>query len=205
MPCYRFCFKGTIPDNEVFPLAIEISIIAQVIIKMHVLWLVKNCIIFCNSHLAQGNYSRGARSRNGCFGLWHNMQEAINVVEENTILKSKITLQSLAQQLSKEKHEAFATWIGKNLWNSGGNWLLISTRIIKTIVTKWFQQQNKFTAEFESTWVIILKQLFAFRRVFAFYLLLVFYIFRNYAHWLFKNIVNLTNRFCIALYLFNKR
>ena len=29
-------------------------------------------------------------------------------MEENTILKIKTTLQSLAQQLSKEKHEAFA-------------------------------------------------------------------------------------------------
>ena len=100
VPCSRFCFKGTIPENEVFSLAIEISIIAQVIIKMHVLWLIKNCIIFCNNRLARGNYSRGARSRNGCFRLWHNTQEAINAMEENTILKNKMTLQSLAQQLS---------------------------------------------------------------------------------------------------------
>ena len=49
-----------------------------------------------------------------------------------------------------------------NLLNSGGNWLLISIQELKTILKKWFQKQNEFTTEFESTRAIIPKQLFAF-------------------------------------------
>ena len=32
---------------------------------------------------------------------------------------------------------------------------------MKTIVTKWFQQQHTFETDFESTWAFTLKQLFA--------------------------------------------
>ena len=92
MPRSCFCFKGTIPDNEVFSLAIEISIIAQVIIEMYALWLVENCIIFCNNHLARGNYSRALDLEMAVLGFGIVTQEAINTMEENTILKSKMTL-----------------------------------------------------------------------------------------------------------------
>ena len=49
-----------------------------------------------------------------------------------------------------------------NLLNSGGNWMLISIQELKTILKEWFQKQNEFTTEFESTQAIIPKQLFAF-------------------------------------------
>ena len=38
-----------------------------------------------------------------------------------------------------------------NLLHSSGNWLLISIQELKTILTEWFQKQNEFTTEFEST------------------------------------------------------
>ena len=37
------------------------------IIEMPALWLVEDCIISCYNHLAQGDYSRGAKCQNGCF------------------------------------------------------------------------------------------------------------------------------------------
>ena len=49
-----------------------------------------------------------------------------------------------------------------NLLNSGGNWMLILIQELKTILKEWFQKQNGFTKEFESTRAIIPKQLFAF-------------------------------------------
>ena len=40
------------------------------------------------------------------------------------------------------------------------DWLIIAKPTDETIATECCQQQNKFTTEFESTWTIILKQLF---------------------------------------------
>ena len=73
-------------------LVIEISILAQVIIELHTLWLVENCIIFRNNHLARGNYSRALDLEMAVLGFGIVTQEAINAMEENTILKSKMTL-----------------------------------------------------------------------------------------------------------------
>lgn len=73
-------------------LAIEISILAQVIIELHTLWLVENCIIFRNNHLARGNYSRALDLEMAVLGFGIVTQEAINAMEENTILKRKMTL-----------------------------------------------------------------------------------------------------------------
>ena len=43
-----------------------ISTIARMIIEMHMLWLVKECIKSCYDNNAQGDYRKSAKFQNGC-------------------------------------------------------------------------------------------------------------------------------------------
>ena len=72
-------------------------------------------------------------------------QRVINAIEEDTNLKSTKDNNKFGVTLFKRKICSFdwLNWI--NLLNSSENWLLISIRVLKTILTEWFHKQNEFT------------------------------------------------------------
>ena len=80
------------------------------------------------------------------------MQELINAVEKNSILRSTKDVAKFSMTLFNRNMQSLSWFNLMNLLNSSGNQL----QGIKTIVTDWFQQQNKFTTEFKSTWAVIL-------------------------------------------------
>lgn len=71
-----------------------------------------------------------------CFAMF--MQEAINALDESTILEStKDDTKSC-----RRKMWLFLLTELMNLLNSCGNWLLISILLIQPIATEWFQEQK---------------------------------------------------------------
>lgn len=69
-------------------LLIGFSIIALVIIKMHALLLVEDCIISGCNCLMQSDYNRSINFQNGSLAFFNTPQDVIIVTEEKTSLKS---------------------------------------------------------------------------------------------------------------------
>lgn len=76
----------------------NISIVAGVIIEMHALWLVEDCVISGDNHLAQSEFSRGSKFPNDClvFGQWYAGQNKHDISTKDatkydvTLFKRKI-------------------------------------------------------------------------------------------------------------------
>ena len=140
---------------------------------MRDLWLVVNFAFYrYNNYLARGDYSKGARFQNGCFVRVFNVtQRVINAIEENITLKSTKDDNMFRVTLFERKVCSFCwlNWINPS--NSNGKWLLISIRVLETILTEWFQKLKEFKSEIGSTWAILLKQYFAIilKQLFASY------------------------------------
>ena len=74
----------------------------------------------------------------------------IYTIEENAIPKNAKDAIKFGITLFKRKIWSFC-WLNEiKLLNSSGDWLDISIRVIKKIVTEWFQKQNEFTKKLKA-------------------------------------------------------
>lgn len=79
-------------------------------------------------------------------------KRVMSTIEQNTILKKTKDTTEFGPRFFKLKKKKFlVTEI--TLFNSSGNWLLISVRVIKSTVTDWSHRKKRkqFTTELEST------------------------------------------------------
>ena len=143
-----------LPSPPLSLLIPSFSIIALVIIEMHMLWLVEDCMISCYNHLTQGDYSRGSKFQNGCLTFCQCYTGCDKHDRKNTILKTTKDAYRFGITLLKRK----GWWNLMNLLNSSGNWLLILIQVIQTIVaelTIFKLQQNLKALEQNYTKTII--------------------------------------------------
>ena len=143
-----------LPSPPLSSLIPSFSIIALVIIEMHMLWLVEDCMISCYNHLTQGDYSRGSKFQNGCLTFYQCYTGCDKHDRKNTILKTTKDAYRFGITLFKRKR----WWNLMNLLNSSGNWLLILIQVIQTIVAEFtILSYNRIWKHLSK---IILKQLF---------------------------------------------
>ena len=143
-----------LPSPPLSLLLPSFSIIALVIIEMHMLWLVEDCNISCYNHLTQGDYSRGSKFQNGCLTFCQCFTGSDKHERKNAIPKTTKDAYRFGITLLKRKR----WWNLMNLLNSSGNWLLILIQVIQTIVaelTIFKLQQNLKALEQNYTKTII--------------------------------------------------
>ena len=127
------------------------------IIEMPALWLVEDCIISCYNHLAQGDYSRGAKCQNGCFTFCQCYVGSDKCyLGENTLLKCRGSTIKFGKTISKKDTKFLLMKLNKPVkfyWRLASYMYLDTSyqnnchRMLQCVSTR----KNKSITEFEST------------------------------------------------------
>ena len=127
------------------------------IIEIPALWLVEDCIISCYNHLAQGDYSRGAKCQNGCSTFCQCYVGSNKCYSgENTLLKWRGGSIKFGKTISKKDTKFLLMKLNKPVkfyWRLASYMYLDTSyqnnchRMLQCVSTR----KNKSITEFEST------------------------------------------------------